>query len=262
MLALVDGVPRRLSLLQALQVYVAHQVEVVTRRSEYRLGKARDRAHIVEGLLKALEHIDAIIALIRGSESADAAKQALMIGPFDFSEVQAKHMLDMPLRRLAALERQKLRDDFDELQVTIAELEAILADEEKLRGVIKEEITAIRDKYGDDRRTEITTDYGDLADLDLIEDEELVVVLSRKGYVKTVQVDQFRVQGRGGQGRSRRQPARRGLRRAPAHHDRALVPPVLLEPGRVYRLRAHEIPMKERTTRGTALVNLVCAATR
>ena len=174
--------------------------------------------------------IDAIITLIRGSESADAAKQALMVAPFEFSEMQATHILDMPLRRLAALERQKVRDEFDELQATIAELEAILADEQKLRGVIKEELTAIRDKYGDDRRTEITTDYGDLADLDLIEDEELVVVLSQKGYVKTVQVDQFRVQGRGGKGRARRQPPRRGLRRAPAHHHRALVPAVLLQP--------------------------------
>ena len=256
-LALVDGVPRLLSLLQALTVYVAHQVEVVTRRSEHRLGKARDRSHILEGLLKALDAIDAIITLIRGSESADAAKQALMTAPFEFSEVQATHILDMPLRRLAALERQKVRDEFDELQTTIAELEAILADEQKLRTVIKEEIIAIRDKYGDDRRTEITTDFSDLADLDLIEDEELVVVLSRNGYVKTVQVDQFRVQGRGGKG------VRGGNLREEDYVEHLLTTTAhsyllfFSNRGRVYRLRAHEIPMKDRTARGTALVNLV-----
>ncbi len=256
-LALVDGVPRLLGLVQALQVYVAHQVEVVTRRSEYRLGKARDRSHIFEGLLKALDAIDAIITLIRGSESADAAKQALMVAPFEFTEVQATHILDMPLRRLAALERQKVRDEFDELQTTIADLEAILADEQKLRDVIKEEIIAIRDKYGDERRTEITTDYSDLADLDLIEDEELVVVLSRNGYVKTVQVDQFRVQGRGGKG------VRGGNLREEDYVEHLLTTTAhsyllfFSNRGRVYRLRAHEIPMKDRTARGTALVNLV-----
>ncbi len=136
----------------------------------------------------------------------------------------------MALRRLAALERQKLREEFDELAQTIAELEAILADEMKLRGVIKDELTAIRDKYGDERRTAITTDPGDLADLDLIEDEELVLTLTHRGYVKTVSVDQFRTQARGGQGRARRQPSRGGLGRAPTLHDRALVSVVLLEP--------------------------------
>jgi DNA gyrase subunit A len=256
-LALVDGVPRLLGLVQALTVYIAHQVEVVTRRSEFRLGKARDRAHILEGLLKALDMIDAIITLIRGSESAEVAKQALMVAPFEFSEVQATHILDMPLRRLAALERQKVRDEFDELQTTIRELEAILADEALLRTVIKEEITVIRDKYGDDRRTLITTDFSDIADLDLIEDEELVVVLSKNGYVKTVQVDQFRVQGRGGKG------VRGGNLREEDYVEHLLTSTAhsyllfFSNRGRVYRLRAHEIPMKDRTARGTALVNLV-----
>ena len=170
-LALVDGVPRLLGLVQALTVYVAHQVEVVTRRSEFRLGKLRDRSHVLEGLLKALDMIDAIITLIRNSESAETAKAELMAAPFEFSEVQATYVLDMPLRRLAALERQKVRDEYDETQVKIAELEAILGDEQRLREVIKEELGEVREKYGDDRRTEITTDYGDLADLDLIEDE-------------------------------------------------------------------------------------------
>src|SRR6266480_3844963 len=257
MVSLVDGVPRLLNLLQALQVYVAHQVEVVTRRTEFRLKKARGRAHIVEGLLRALDQIDAVIALIRGSESADAAKQAFMVAPFEFSEEQATHILDMQLRRLAALERQRLRDEYDELQTTIAELEAILADEQRLRGVIKDELVAIRDKYGDGRRTEITTDFSDLADLDLIEDEELVVVLSQKGYVKTVPVDQFRVQGRGGKG------VRGGNLRDEDYVEHLLSTTAhsyllfFSNRGRVYRLRAHEIPMKDRTARGTALVNLV-----
>src|SRR4051812_39526570 len=257
MVALVDGVPRVLDLRRALEVYVAHQVEVITRRSEYRLRKARDRAHILEGLLKALDMIDAIITLIRESESADAAKTALQAAPFEFSEVQATHILDMPLRRLAALERQKIREEYDELAQTIADLEAILADEAKLRGVIKEELTAIRDKYGDERRTEITTDYGDLADLDLIEDEELVVVLSHKGYVKTVSVDEFRVQGRGGRG------VRGGNLRDEDYVEHLLTSTAhsyllfFSNRGRVYRLRAHEIPMKDRTARGIALVNLV-----
>jgi DNA gyrase subunit A len=257
MLALVDGAPRLLNLRSALVVYVAHQIEVITRRSQYRLDKARERAHILEGLLKALDMIDAIITLIRGSESADAARTALQVAPFDFSETQSTHILDMPLRRLAALERQKLRDEFDELQTTIRELEAILADESLLRGVIKEELGVIREKYGDERRTMLVNDPGELIDLDLIEDEELVVVLSQKGYVKTVQVDQFRTQGRGGKG------VRGGNLRDEDYVEHLLTTTAhsyllfFSNRGRVYRLRAHEIPMKDRTARGTALVNLV-----
>jgi DNA gyrase subunit A len=256
-LALVDGVPRLLGLAPALNVYVGHQVEVITRRSEFRLKKARDRAHIVEGLLKALDIIDRVIELIRNSESADTARQALMGEGFDFSEVQANHILDMQLRRLAALERQRLADEFEELQGRIAELEAILADPAKLRTVIKDELRAIRDKYGDERRTEITTDPGELADLDLIEDEELVVVLSHKGYVKTVSVDQFRTQGRGGKG------VRGGNLRDEDYVEHLLTTTAhsyllfFSNRGRVYRLRAHEIPMKDRTARGVALVNLI-----
>jgi DNA gyrase subunit A len=255
--ALVDGVPRVLNLRQALDVYVGHQIEVITRRSRYRLNKARDRAHILEGLLKALDMIDAVITLIRGSESADAARQALQLAPYEFSETQATHILDMALRRLAALERQKLRDEYEELAHTIADLEAILADEAKLRGVIKEELTAIKDKYGDSRRTSIATDPGDLADLDLIEDEELVLTLSHRGYVKTVPVDQFRTQARGGKGvrggNLREEDWVEHLLTTTAHSYLLF----FSNRGRVYRLRAHEIPMKDRTARGTALVNLV-----
>jgi DNA gyrase subunit A len=257
MLALVDGVPRLLNLQQALSVYVTHQIEVITRRSTYRLRKARDRAHVVEGLLRALDMIDAIINLIRGSESADAARSALTAAPFEFSEVQAGYILDLQLRRLAALERQRLRDEYEELRARIAELEAILADEQKLRGVIKDELVATRDKYGDARRSLIATDPGELADLDLIEDEELVVVLSHRGYVKTVSTDQFRTQGRGGKG------VRGGNLREEDYVEHLLTTTAhsyllfFSNRGRVYRLRAHEIPMKDRTARGTALVNLI-----
>ncbi len=256
-LALVDGVPRLLNLAQALNVYVAHQIEVVTRRSEYRLKNARERAHVVEGLLRALDMIDAIITLIRGSESADAARTALMAEPFEFTEVQARYILDLQLRRLAALEHQRLRDEFEELQNTIRELEAILADEQRLRRVIKDELGEVRENYGDQRRTLISTDPGELVDLDLIEDEELVVVLSQRGYVKTVPVDQFRTQGRGGKG------VRGGNLRDEDYVEHLLTSTAhsyllfFSNRGRVYRLRAHEIPMKDRTARGTALVNLV-----
>src|SRR2546430_3053052 len=177
--------------------------------------------------------------------------------PYEFSETQATHILDMALRRLAALERQRLRDEFDELAQTIAELEAILADETRMRAVIKEELTAIKDKYADGRRTEITTDPGDLADLDLIEDEEVVLTLSHRGYVKTVSVDQFRTQARGGKGvrggNLREEDWVEHLLSTTAHSYLLF----FSNRGRVYRLRAHEIPMKDRTARGTALVNLI-----
>ena len=200
LLALVDGVPRLLSLRDALGHYIAHQVEVITRRSQHRLDEARKRAHIVEGLLRALDMIDAIITLIRGSEDAAAARDALQLEPFSFSEIQAAHILDMALRRLAQLEGQKLREEFTELQAKIAELEAILADDAKLRAVIREELLEVREEYGDERRTRITFDPGAIDTLDLIDDEELVVVVSKSGYVKTVAADAFRRQSRGGRG--------------------------------------------------------------
>lgn len=257
MLALVDGVPRLLNLAAALSVYVGHQIDVVTRRSEHRLAVARRRAHIVEGLLRALDHIDEIIAIIRGSQDAAAARDSLMGEPFSFSEVQATHILDMQLRRLAQLEGQKLRDEQAELLARIGELEAILADESKLRAVIKEELVAIRDEFGDDRRTRVVFDPGDIDTLDLIEDEEVVVVLSHKGYVKAVTSDAFRSQGRGGRGvtgaKLRDEDYVEHLITTTAHSYLLF----FSDRGRVYRIRAHEIPMKDRTARGTALVNLL-----
>jgi len=257
LLALVDGVPRLLSLRDALRHYIAHQVEVITRRSQYRLDEARKRAHIVEGLLRALDMIDLIITLIRGSADAAAARDALQLEPFSFSEIQAAHILDMALRRLAQLEGQNLREEFGKLQTKIAELEAILADEAKLRAVIREELLEVREHYGDERRTRITFDPGAIDTLDLIDDEELVVVVSHSGYVKTVAADAFRRQSRGGRGvagaRLRDEDYVEHLLTTTAHAYLLF----FSNRGRVYRLRAHEIPMKDRTARGIALVNLI-----
>ncbi len=257
MLALVDGVPKLLSLDAALRHYVAHQEVVVRRRTEYRLRRARDRAHIVEGLVKALDMIDEIIALIRGAADVETARTGLMGKKFGFTEIQANYILDMQLRRLTQLEGQKLRDELAELQATIAELESILADNAKLFGVIKTELGEVRDKFGDDRRTRLTNDSADIDVLDLIDDEEIVVVLTHKGYIKTVTADAFRRQGRGG----------RGVRGSQANTDDHVAHLLMTTAhsylllfsnrGRVYRIRAHEIPMKERTARGIALVNLI-----
>ena len=257
MLALVDGVPKVLDLSQAVLIYVAHQMEVVTRRTQYRIDKAREREHIVEGHVRALDMIDAIIELIRGAADVDEARAGLMAKPFEFSEIQANFILDMQLRRLTQLEGQKLRDELGELQDRIKELESILRSKAKLRTVIKDELGELRERFGNERRTRITVDTGDLDALDLIEDEEVIVVLSKKGYIKTVAADAFRRQGRGGRG------VKGGNLRDGdyvAHLLTTTAHSYLLffsNRGRVYRLRAHEIPMKERTARGTALVNLV-----
>jgi DNA gyrase subunit A len=257
MLALKDGAPKVLNLAEMLSAYVEHQVVVVRRRTEYRLRKDRARAHIVEGLLRALDMLDEVIALIRGSADTPAAREGLMAAPFSFSELQAAEILDMPLKRLTGLERQKLIDEFNELQARIAEYESILADATKLRGVIKTELTEIKDRFGNDRRSHIAFDPGDLDVLDLIDDEEIVVTLSKGGYIKTVAADAFRRQGRGGRGvtgaKLRDEDYVEHLLTTTAHSYLLF----FSNRGRVYRLRAHEIPMKERTARGTALVNLI-----
>src|SRR6266545_251141 len=257
MLALVDGVPRLLSIDRAILVYVNHQIEVVRRRTEYRLRRAKEREHIVEGLVKALDTIDAVIALIRGAADVDKARSGLMGKKFGFTEIQANYILDMQLRRLTQLEGQKLRDELAELRATIKELESILKSKTKLRKVIKDELLALKEKYGDARRTRLTADTGEIDMLDLIEDEEVVVVLTDKGYIKTVAADAFRRQRRGGAGvrgsRSRDDDYVHHLLTTTAHSYLLL----FSNRGKVYRLRAHEIPMKDRTARGTALVNLL-----
>ena len=255
--ALVDGVPRTLSLRDALVAYVDHQVEVITRRSEFRLDKARRRAHIIEGLLKALDLIDAIIAAIRASADKAAAREALMAAPFEFSFEQAEHILDMQLSRLTRLGRSQLEEEMVQLREAIAELEAILGDDTVLRQVIKDELGEIRESHATERRSKITYDVGDIDIEDLIDDEDLVVTMSAKGYVKTVPADTYRTQSRGGRG-----VAGAKLRDEDyvAHIITTTAHAYLLffsNRGQVYRLKAHEIPMKDRTARGTAIVNLL-----
>ncbi|HXW34627.1 MAG TPA: DNA gyrase subunit A [Acidimicrobiales bacterium] len=255
--ALVDGVPRTLNLAQALGYYIDHQIDVITRRSEYRLRKARERAHIVEGLLRAIDMLDAVIAAIRASDDKPAAARALIADPFGFSEEQADHILDMTLARLTRLGRSNLEEELTELRAKIAELEAILADPAKLRGVIATEIGAIKEKYQDARRTLITHDPGELGVEDLIDDEELVVTMTRAGYIKAVPAGAFRTQGRGGRGVQGARLKEEDLVANVVHATSHAYLLFFSNRGRVYRLRAHEIPAKERTARGTAIVNLL-----
>ncbi|OYV61029.1 MAG: DNA gyrase subunit A [Actinobacteria bacterium 21-73-9] len=257
MLALVDGVPRTLNLAQALTHYVAHQVEVVTRRTRFRLAKAEARAHIVEGLLKAIDMLDAVIAAIRGSEDRPAARAALIAAPFDFSEEQANHILDMTLGRLTRLGRSELEDEMTRLRETIAELRAILADEARLRGVISQELTVTRDKYATARLTQIVNDPGELGVEDLIDDEEIVVTMTRAGYVKSVAADAFRTQGRGGRGVQGAKLKDEDFVDQIIHTTTLAYLLLFSNRGRVFRLRGHEIPMKDRTAKGTAIVNLL-----
>ncbi len=257
MVALVDGVPRTLNLVGVLSAYISHQVDVITRRSTYRLRKARDRAHIVEGLLKALDMIDAIITAIRASADRPAARTALMAEPFEFSEVQAEHILDMALSTLTRLGRARLDEELARLRETIAELEAILGDEGRLRGVIKSEMLAIRDEFANPRRAQITHDDGDMSAEDLIDDEELVVTMTRAGYVKAVPASQFKTQGRGGRGVQGARLKDEDLVTRVIHTSAHAYLLFFSNLGKVYRLRAFEVPLKERTARGTAIVNLL-----
>ena len=250
MLALVDGVPRTLNLAQALSHYIDHQIEVIQRRSAYRLEKARNRAHIVEGLLRAIDMLDAVIATIRASADRPEARTALMAEPFSFTEVQATHILDMTLGRLTRLGRSELEAEMEELRATIAELEAILSDDAKLRGVIETEMTAIRDKYDNPRRSVITHDPGEMGVEDLISDEEIVVTMTRAGYIKSVAAAAFRTQGRGGRGVQGARLKEEDLVSQVVHTSAHAYLLLFSNQGKVYRLRGHEIPMKDRTARG------------
>ena len=257
MLALVDYVPRTLNLAQVLTHYIAHQVEVVTRRTQFRLRKAEARAHIVEGLLKAIDMLDLVIAAIRGSDDRGAARLALMAAPFEFSEEQANHILDMTLGRLTRLGRTELEDEMAKLRETIAELQSILASDVKLRGVIASEMTAVRDKFANDRRTQIVNDPGELGMEDLIDDEDIVLTMTQAGYVKSVAADAFRVQGRGGRGVQGAKLRDEDFVQQIVHTTTHAYLLLFSNLGRVFRLRGHEIPMKERTAKGTAIVNLL-----
>jgi DNA gyrase subunit A len=257
MVALVGGGPRTLNLKAALETYVAHQRDVITRRTRYRLERARARAHIVEGLLRALDMIDAIIALIRGSDDRGAARAGLMAEPFSFSEVQANHILDMTLARLTRLGRSELEEEMTKLREAIAGLEAILADPGVLDGVIKTEMGAIRAEFASPRVAEITFDPGDMGAEDLIDDEELVVTMTGAGYVKAVQSSAFRTQGRGGRGVQGARLREEDLVTRVIHTSAHAHLLFFSNRGKVYRLRAFEVPLKERTARGTAIVNLL-----
>jgi DNA gyrase subunit A len=257
MLALVDGVPRTLTLTQVLSHYIEHQVDVVTRRTAYRLRKAEARAHIVEGLLKAIDMLDLVIATIRGSDDRPAARAALMATPFDFSEEQANHILDMTLGRLTRLGRSELEEEMAKLRETIAELQSILANDTKLRAVIATELSALRDKYADERVTQIVNDPGELGVEDLIQDEEIVLTMTRAGYVKSVAADAFRTQGRGGRGVQGAKLRDEDFVDQIIHTTTLSHLLLFSNRGRVFRLRGHEIPMKDRTAKGTAVVNLL-----
>ena len=256
MLALVNNEPKVLNLHQMLTYYLDHQKDVVTRRTKYDLNKAEERAHILEGLLKALDYIDEVIRIIRGSKNVAEAKASLM-ERFELSDAQAQAIVDMRLRALTGLEREKLLNEYQELEKRIAELRAILADENKLLTVIREEIQIIADKYGDDRRTKIGCDEFDMSAEDLIPDEDVVVAMTNLGYIKRMSSDNFKSQNRGGKGIKGMQTIEEDyieeLLMTTTHHYMMF----FTNTGRVYRLKAYEIPEAGRTARGMAIVNLI-----
>lgn len=255
MLALVNNQPKILNLHQMLEVYISHQEEVVRRRTLYDLNKAEERAHILQGLLIALDHIDEVIRIIRGSANVAEAKAQLM-ERFGLSDAQSQAIVDMRLRALTGLEREKLENEYKELQAKIAQLKAILADEKKLLMVIREEINIIAAKYGDDRRTAIGFD-DDMSMEDLIPDEDTVVAMTHLGYIKRMDADNFKSQNRGGKGIKGMQTIEEDyiedLLMTTNHHYMMF----FTNTGRVYRLKAYEIPEAGRTARGTAIVNLL-----
>ena len=256
MLALVNNEPRVLNLYQMLDYYLQHQKEVLTRRTKYDLNKAEERAHILQGLIIALDNIDEVISIIRSSQNGTIAKERL-IERFALSDVQAQAIIDMRLRALTGLERERLEAEFAELMAKIAEYKAILADEKLLLGVIRDEITVIRDKFGDDRRTSIGFDEFDISMEDLIPNEPTVIAMTRLGYIKRMTIDNFKSQHRGGKGIKGMQTIEEDfiedLLMTTNHHYIMF----FTNKGRVYRLKAYEIPESGRTARGTAIVNLL-----
>ncbi len=256
MLALVNNEPKTLNLKEMLTYYIRHQEDVVTRRTKYELNKAEERAHILQGLLIALDNIDEVIRIIRGSENTQAAKAGL-IERFALSDAQAQAIVDMRLRTLTGLEREKLEAEYKELMKRIEEYRAILADENLLLGVIKKEIQIIADKYGDDRRTSIERDVFDITTEDLIPDENVVITMTHLGYIKRMTPDNFRSQNRGGKGIKGMQTIDddyiEELLMTSTHHYLMF----FTNQGRVYRLKGYEIPEASRTARGMAIINLL-----
>ncbi len=256
MLALVDNEPKVLNLLDMLKFYLKHQEDVVTRRSQYELNKAEERAHLVEGLLIALDNIDEVIKIVRSSRTTQEAKERLT-ERFGLTDVQAQAIVDMRIRALTGLEREKLEEEYAELQARIAELKAILGDEKKLLAVIKEEISIIGTKYGDDRRTKIGFDEFDISMEDMIPVEDVVIAMTNLGYIKRMTSDNFKSQNRGGKGIKGMQTIEEDyieeMFMTSTHHYIMF----FTNTGRVYRLKAYEIPEAGRTARGTAIINLL-----
>ena len=256
MLALVNNEPKVLNLNDMLGYYLKHQEEVVTRRTKYELNKAEERAHILQGLLAALDHIDEVISIIRGSQNVQLAKAKLM-ERFAFSDAQAQAIVDMRLRALTGLERGKLEAEYNQLMELIQELKSILADEKKLLGVIRKEIMAISDKFGDDRRTSIGFDEYDISMEDLIPVSNTVITMTKLGYIKRMSVDNFRSQNRGGKGIKGMETIEddyiEELLMTTTHHFLMF----FTNTGKVYRMKAYEIPEAGRTARGTAIINLL-----
>lgn len=256
LLALVNNEPMVLNLKQILELYLKHQEEVITRRSRYELNKAEERAHILQGLLIALDHIDEVIRIIRSSKNVAEAKEKL-IESFGLTDVQAQAIVDMRLRALTGLEREKLENEYAELQAKIAELKAILSDEKKLLGVIRDEITIIRNKYGDDRRTSIGIDDDEITIEDLIKKESTVITMTKLGYIKRMTVDNFRSQNRGGKGIKGMSTLDddyiEDLLMTSTHHYIMF----FTNKGKVYRIKAYQIPESSRIARGTAIVNIL-----
>ena len=256
MLCIVNGQPKVLNLKEVLCEYLKHQVDVVTRRTQYDLNKCEERAHILEGLLKALEHIDEIIKIIRNSDDGDEAKLRL-IEAFGFTDAQAQAIVDMRLRALTGLERHKIESEYKDLEEKIAYYKSILSDKKILLGVIKEEIKAIADKYGDDRRTKIGYYEGEIDMEDLIPDDDTVIAMTGLGYIKRMETDNFKAQNRGGRGIKGMQTINddyiEDLLMTTNHHYLMF----FTNMGKVYRLKAYEIPEAGRTARGTAIVNLL-----
>ena len=256
MLALVDGRPRVLNLKEVLHYYLAHQEDVITRRTKYELAKAEARAHILEGLTIALDHLDAVITTIRSSRTADIAKAALMDG-FSLSDKQAQAILDLRLQRLTGLEREKIQEEYQEVLKTIEYLKSVLADESKIFGIIKDELTKVKEQFGDDRRTRITLDASDMAVEDLIAEEDVVLTLTHGGYVKRIPLDTYRNQKRGGRGvtgmGTKETDFVEHLLITTTHRTVLF----FTNRGLVYRLKGYDIPESARQAKGTAIVNLL-----
>ena len=257
MLALVNGEPRVLNLKQVLEYYLAHQKDVITRRTRYDLGKAKDRAHILEGLKIALDNIDAVISTIRSSSTADIARAALMDN-FKLSQRQAQAILDMRLQRLTGLERKKIEDEYADVLQTIDWLESVLADEHKVMNIIKEDLLDMKKRFGDERRTEISRDTSEMEIEDLIAEEDIVVTISHQGYIKRQTLDNFRNQKRGGVGKTggsgkKIDDSAEHLFLSTTHHNILF----FTNRGRVYRQKGYEIPEAGRTAKGTAIINLL-----